>query len=76
MLSMHNIPGGIDKVLLLVTGTVRILVKLYFISKSEVLCQLTDIVINKRKSLLIRSPLIPVLYILLVFFVLIGIISN
>ena len=30
MLSMHNIPGGIDKVLLLVTGTVRILVKLLF----------------------------------------------
>ena len=48
MLSMHNIPGGIDKVLLLVTGTVRILVKLlFFISKSEVLCQLTDIVFNK-----------------------------
>ena len=47
MLSMHNIPGGIDKVLLLVTGTVRILVKLLFYSKSEVLCQLTDIVFNK-----------------------------
>ena len=30
MLSMHNIPGGIDKVLLLVTGTVRIPVKLLF----------------------------------------------
>ena len=47
MLSMHIIHGGIDKVLLLVTGAVRILVK-HFISKSEVLCQLTDIVFNKK----------------------------